>query len=74
MTAETLMRLAKRSRLASPKAHEDDLARLFVAYLIGYTRAMDGDADELARLVGMPHPCAFGGGREGDRIVSSPKL
>lgn len=57
MTAETLMRLAKQSREANPKTNEDDLARLFVAYLIGYTRAMDGDADadELARLVGMPH-------------------
>ena len=55
MTAETLMRLAKQSREANPKTNEDDLARLFVAYLIGYTRAMDGGADELARLVGMPH-------------------
>lgn len=54
-TVETLLNLAKQSREANPKAQDENLARLFVAYLIGYTRAMDGEADELARLVGMPH-------------------
>ena len=55
ITTETLIKLAKQSREANPRAQDEDLARLLVAYLIGYTRAMDGEADELARLVGMPH-------------------